>query len=81
MRRVIRTEWDKVKKQGEAHHKTGGGVEPIDLFKSGGILKHAAIANIIKYAFRNRDRKIVEKDLDKICHYAEMLRVLCHEGK
>ncbi len=73
-------EWEKVKKAGERHHKTGG-TEPIDLYKAGGILKPFAIACIIKYAFRNRNRPILEKDLDKINHYVAMLRVLSHEGE
>ena len=77
---ISNSEWGDLQQKGESHYKTGW-VEPIDLYKSGGILKPFAIASIIKYAFRNRNRKIVEKDLDKIIHYAEMLRVLCHEGE
>lgn len=80
-REQIKIEWDKVKLAGAEHHKTGGGnVEPIDLYRAGGILKPFAIACIIKYAFRNRNKPIHEKDLDKIIHYAEMLRVIAHEG-
>lgn len=74
-------EWNLLKRAGEDHHKTGGGIEPIDLYHAGKILKPFAIGSIIKYAFRNRNRPIVEKDLDKINHYVSMLRVICHEGE
>lgn len=73
-------EWKELKKDGSDHYKTGG-VEPIDLYKSAGILKHFAIGSIIKYAHRNANRPIVEKDIDKIIHYAKMLKVICHEGE
>lgn len=73
-------EWIDIKKTGQKHYKAAT-IEPIDLFKAAGSLKHFAIDSIIKYAYRNTSRKIVEKDLDKIIHYARMLRVLCHEGQ
>ena len=60
------------KKKGSEHYKTGG-VEPIDLYKAGGMLRHFALCNIIKYAFRNRNL-INPKDMDKIIHYAEILK-------
>lgn len=57
---------------GSDHYKTGG-VEPIDLYKAGGMFRHFALCCIIKYAFRNRD-KVNERDMDKIIHYAKMLK-------
>jgi len=67
-----------VKRKGSDHYKTGG-VEPFDLLESGGILRDFAIGNIIKYAFRNRSqlgRPISKSDMDKIIHYAEVLKEL-----
>lgn len=63
--------WEEVKKSGSEHYK--GGVEPIDLYKSGGMLKDFALCNIIKYAYRQRGGPN-HKDLDKIIHYARMLK-------
>ena len=65
------SEW---KQGGSEHYKTGG-VEPIDLYASGGMLRHFALASIIKYAFRNRDSStpISSKDMGKIIHYATIL--------
>lgn len=67
--------WEKIKAKGSFHYKTIE-TEPIDLLKSGGLLWNFAISSIIKYAFRNRhypgDNTL--RDLDKIIHYAEMLR-------
>jgi len=71
-----------LKKKGSDHYKTKG-VEPIDLIKSGGILRDFAIGCIIKYAFRNRSevqRPISISDMEKIIHYAEMLKVLAEES-
>ncbi|MEA3421669.1 MAG: DUF3310 domain-containing protein [Acidobacteriota bacterium] len=69
--------WKEIKQQGSGHYKTGD-VEPIDLFKSGGILWDKVIADIIKYAYRNR-RELKEpvrlKDIEKIKHCADMLNV------
>jgi|APFre7841882630_1041343.scaffolds.fasta_scaffold178934_1 hypothetical protein len=76
----LRNEWEDLKHDGETHYKTGK-VEPIDLYRSGGMLKHFALSNIIKYSFRNAKQKISENDIDKIIHYAKMLKVLCHEGE
>ena len=69
--------WDELKREGSAHYKTGD-IEPIDLYKSGGMLHDFALASIIKYAFRSRieediDREMLEKNLNKIIHYAELL--------
>lgn len=71
-------EWSELKKEGSAHYKTGD-VEPIDLYRAGNMLKTFALASIIKYAFRSReqegiDRETLNKNLDKIIHYAELLK-------
>ncbi len=85
--------WEGLKRQGAEHYKgdtipsrppcTGESLsaptEPIDLLRSGGILKHFAIGNIIKYSYRCRgDRPVAltVSDCDKIIHYAEMLKCL-----
>ena len=60
-----------IKNHGSQHYKTGG-IEPIDLYESAGMLKHFALGNIIKYAFRNRE-VVCKKDMEKIIHYASML--------
>jgi hypothetical protein len=74
--------WNELKEQGSAHYKVDTDafgfvlVEPIDLYKSGGLLRDFAIGSIIKYAFRNRKeirRNANITDLKKIIHYAEML--------
>ena len=70
--------WEEVKQLGSDHYKTGD-IEPIDLFKDGGMLLHFALGNIIKYAYRNRDPKnpVSLKDMEKIIHYAEILKTAC----
>lgn len=66
--------WKEIKSVGSDHYKTEG-VEPIDLIKDLGLLRNFAIANIIKYASRNACRPDVKvKDMNKIIHYAEMLK-------
>lgn len=67
--------WEEVKKGGSQHYKTGG-VEPIDLYKSLGILKPYAIASILKYAARNVSKPVNNKDMDKIIHCATILKAL-----
>jgi len=69
-------EWDRIKSEGSEHYKASGGVEPIDLYKSGDILRDFAVACIIKYAYRNRrevGKPVDQKDMKKIKHYADML--------
>lgn len=64
------------KKKGSQHYKTGK-VEPIDLYKSGMMFQDFALCSIIKYAFRNRraaGKLISSSDMDKIIHYAEILK-------
>lgn len=66
--------WDELKKSGSNHYKTGG-VEPIDLYRAGGMFRDFALCSIIKYAFRNRnpEEPIFEKDMLKIIDYAQKL--------
>jgi len=71
-------EWDELKKEGSAHYKTGD-VEPIDLYRAGNMLKTFALASIIKYAFRSRQEENIDngtfmKNMDKIIHYARLLK-------
>lgn len=66
-----------LKKQGSAHYKTGG-VEPIDLYESVGVLPIFALCNIIKYAFRNltaitRGGEANPQDVKKMQHYLDMV--------
>jgi hypothetical protein len=68
--------WDELKQRGSNHYKNGG-VEPIDLYRSIGALRAFALCSIIKYAARNINY-INDKDMDKIIHYAEMLKAACH---
>jgi len=76
------TTWIDIKQKGSDHYKHPDDVEPIDLYKSGGILRHFAIGCIVKYAFRNRAGKINPKDIEKIIHYTEMLGYLAdHENE
>jgi len=67
--------WEELKKRGQDHYKTSGSVEPIDLYRSSGMLRHFALGSIIKYAFRNADpsKPLSVKDLEKIIHYAQLL--------
>ncbi len=74
--------WEELKGRGSAHYKTGR-TEPIDLYRSAGMLRHFALSNIIKYAYRNADptKPISLKDLEKIKHYTDMLIVDSQEEK
>lgn len=70
--------WDEIKSGGSEHYKNGG-IEPIDLYRSIGILRSFAIASICKYAVRNAgnglptDNPVKVKDMEKIIHYANIL--------
>jgi len=68
------TNWVELKKQGSDHYKTGG-IEPIYLYRAGGMLRSFALCSIMKYAFRNRndEEPISVKDMRKIIDYAEKL--------
>ena len=70
MKEIFR--WEELKKQGSPWYKTGG-VEPIDLYRDGGMFCHFALCSIIKYAFRQRE-ELKESDLDKIIDYAQKLK-------
>lgn len=78
--------WEEIKNKGSLHYKTGE-VEPIDLFKAGDILWDWCIGEIIAKAYRiHHNRPVIHdlapyiaKDLDKIIHYAEMLKVVVEE--
>ena len=81
--------WEEEKKQGQEHYKTGG-VEPVDLYRAGGMFNDFALCSIIKYAFRSRlnqdiDKATLDKNLDKIIDYAMKLKaaavVIVKEGK
>ncbi len=68
------------KTKGNDKYKTGG-VDPVDLMVAGDMFRDFALGCIIKYAFRNRLTKhtidgqsINIDDLNKIIHYAEMLK-------
>ena len=78
-----RLDWVELKKQGSAHYKTDGGVEPVDLYRAGGMFRHFALCSIIKYAFRNRDTEnpVSMRDMDKICDYAQKLKAACGDGE
>jgi hypothetical protein len=66
--------WETLKQEGSQHYKTGG-VEPIDLYRAGGMFRDFALCSIIKYAFRNRnpEEPISLKDMNKIIDYAQKL--------
>lgn len=64
--------WDALKEKGSQHYK-GGNVQPIDLYRSMGILIPFCLGNIIKYASRQTRKGVNESDLNKIIHYAEIL--------
>ena len=71
--------WDELKQHGSAHYKTGG-VEPIDLYRAGGMFLDFALCSIIKYAFRSRnvsDIGLFTANMDKIIDYAEKLKAWC----
>ena len=59
--------------------------EPIDLYRSMGILRQWAIIEICQHALRNigtgkpEDSPVKNRDMEKIRHYAEILKVACGE--
>ena len=65
-------DYDYWHKQGSEHYKTNSGVEPIDLYKAGGMFQDYALTSIIKYAFRNR-KELNRTDYDKII--SDMLKI------
>lgn len=75
--------WDEIKQDGQNHYKTGD-VEPIDLYKAGGILQDGIIWNIIKNAYRSRREARptfadIQHFMTEIIHYANMLMAYYHE--
>lgn len=69
--------WDVIKRLGSDHYKAE--TEPIDLMKAGGMMHDKAVADIIKYAYRNRRelrRPVERRDIVKIIHYALILAAL-----
>lgn len=64
--------WEQLKQGGSEHYKTGA-VEPIDLYRSLGIIDHFCIANIIKYASRQVKKGVNGADCGKILHYTRIL--------
>ncbi len=70
--------WGSIKQGGSNHYKSKD-VEPIDLYRSGGLLRDFTIGNVIKYVYRNRtslNKPINTDDIKKAIHYCEMLIVL-----
>jgi hypothetical protein len=70
--------WEELKQQGESHYKTCG-VEPVDLYRAGGMFQDFALCSIIKYAFRSRAQEGINqetffKNMNKIIDYAEKLK-------
>jgi hypothetical protein len=65
--------WESVKQKGSEHYKSKGGVEPIDLYRSLGILDSFALGSIIKYASRQARKGLNSADCLKIKHYADIL--------
>jgi hypothetical protein len=75
--RVWKT-WKELKEKGSEHYKSGRvqSTEPIDLIRSGDMLRDKALSDIIKYAYRNRRavrKKVNPSDMEKIVHYAELI--------
>jgi len=66
--------WIELKEQGSQHYKSGS-VEPIDLYRSLGMFRPWAIAEICNHAIRNRSEEepVNVLDMQKIIHYAELL--------
>ena len=70
----MRKDWELLKMEGNELYRTGEGVvEPIDLYYAGGILQPFVVGCIIKYAFRNRNKRPDLKDARKIRHYTDIL--------
>jgi hypothetical protein len=70
---MAKSKWDELKQRGSTHYKSSG-VEPIDLYRSLGLFNDFALASIIKYASRQKQKGLNESDLNKIIHYAELLK-------
>jgi hypothetical protein len=68
--------WNSLKKSGSSHYRplSDGDTQPIDLYRSLGLFNDFALASIIKYAARQKQKGLNESDLSKIQHYAELLK-------
>lgn len=69
--------WEKLKIDGSQHYKTGG-VECVDLYRSGKMFRDWAMGNIIGYAFRcrrefGREPGLVAQDMRKIIDIANKM--------
>lgn len=67
--------WEDIKKDGSTHYK-GNEIQPIDLYRSAGMLRDWVIGEIVQHAFRNRTHireEINPFDFEKIKHYCEIL--------
>ena len=76
---MIKT-WAEIKEGGSNHYKGAPcDVEPIDLYRANGILRPWAIGEICQHALRNINEKrpVSVRDMDKIIHFAEMLKSGC----
>lgn len=74
--------WNELKRKGSAHYKTGG-IQPIDLYLAMDPegFRSWAIFEITSHALRNLvPREKILEDLDKIIHYAELLKAI-HGGE
>ena len=72
-----KAKWLRLKQEGSQYYK--GLTEPVDLYAAGGLFRDFALANIIKYAYRNRKgagRPVNIDDLKKIIHYTRLLEAL-----
>ena len=74
-------EWNRLKTEGSAHYHATD-IQPIDLYKSLGLFRSWAIAEICQHALRNRDegKPVSNKDMGKIIHYAKLLMAAEGEG-
>ena len=66
--------WNNLKKTGNPLYKCGE-VEPIDLYRSSGMLRPFCLCSIIKYAHRGTKKEgdELKKDMIKIIHYAQFI--------
>jgi hypothetical protein len=69
---MAKSKWDELKQRGSTHYKSSG-VEPIDLYRSLGLFNDFALASIIKYAARQKQKGLNESDCQKIKHYCDLL--------
>jgi hypothetical protein len=53
----------------------------VDLYRSLGLFPAFALCSIIKYASRQTDKGLNASDLDKIIHYAELLKATLSDTK